>query len=174
MNAKAPVGGESTFADGFAAAELLRSKDKEAFETLAQTTRRYRCVDKPNGWNLEASGPVISCYNGFGPVVAIRHNDLDRLPDLPPFPTSNDSEIEEFYNKLECAHEQWDKILKNPEFGSVISLQPGETVVVANQRSLHGRLGFQLARNSPRSVIGCYVSQDDLNSRFRQEGFQVL
>lgn len=129
----AEEGGESVFGDGFTIAERLRSIDPKAFHTLSRTIRRFRCVDKDTGWHLEASGCVIEVRNGR--VVGTRHNDLDRLPDLPPFDLSwnNIQATNEFYEELRHAHQQWDKLLSLDEFRLVMKLGPGDTVVVANQ-----------------------------------------
>jgi alpha-ketoglutarate-dependent taurine dioxygenase len=163
-------GGESIFGDGFAAAEHLRKTNYEAFAILSETIRRYRCVDEETGWHLEASGPVISVHNGT--VVGIRHNDLDRLTDLPP-PEATCDESGEFYDRLQAAHDAWDSVLAQDDSRLVVALQPGETMVVANQRCFHGRYSFRASAESPRSVIGCYVSQDELSSRLRLEGFDA-
>jgi alpha-ketoglutarate-dependent taurine dioxygenase len=122
-------GGESVFGDGFAIAERLRTIDPVAFDTLSQTMRRYRCIDDCTGWHLEAHGPIISLRNGQ--VVGIRHNDLDRLADLPPLGSANENE--EFYDRLTHAHCVWDELLALDEFRLVMKLQPGDTIVVANQ-----------------------------------------
>jgi hypothetical protein len=126
----AVTGGESVFADGFAAAERLRTIDAKAFDTLSKTMRRYRCIDQETGWHLEASGPVISLKDDR--VAAIRHNDLDRLPDLPPQQTED---VDAFYDDLQDAHEVWDSILGMDDIRLVVQLQAGDTVVVANQVS---------------------------------------
>lgn len=161
-------GGESVFGDGFAVAERLRSVDPEAFAVLSQTSRRYHCIDTSTGWHLEAHGPVISVRNDH--VVGIRHNDLDRLADLPPA-NSSKAEEDEFYNKLERAHRAWDELISMDEFRLVVPLRAGDTMVVANHRAFHGRWAFETTNDSSRVVMGCYMSQDELNSRFRQEGF---
>jgi hypothetical protein len=134
-------GGESIFCDGFAAADHLRKINPEAFATLSETIRRYRCVDEETGWHLEASGPVISVHNGA--VIGIRHNDLDRLTDLPP-PEATGKEIDEFYDRLQAAHEAWDSVLAQDDFRLVVALQPGETMVVANQVSVVTRCAVHL------------------------------
>ncbi len=126
-------GGESIFGDGFAVANELRMTDPGAFAMLSQTTRRFRCVDNATGWNLQACGPVISVYNGK--INSIRHNDLDRLPDLPPVGKSKPDEIDEFYESLETSHAAWDKLLAQDKFRLIMKLQPGDTMVVANQVS---------------------------------------
>ena len=127
----AVTGGESVFGDGFAVAHALQQEHPDAFVTLATTERTYRCVDQETGWHLEAKAPVIQT-NGNGQIVAIRHNDLDRLPDLPPHDCQD---VDEFYQKLASAHEALDEILARDSTRLVMSLGPGDTVIVANQVS---------------------------------------
>lgn len=122
-------GGESIFADGLAVASHLRATNPDAFDVLCSTWRRFRCIDQTTGWHLEAVAPIISVRNGL--IGAIRHNDLDRLPDLP-LPGS-DTEL--FYSRIRDAHRLWDTILSSETFRLVVHLQPGDTVVVANQVS---------------------------------------
>jgi alpha-ketoglutarate-dependent taurine dioxygenase len=122
-------GGESVYADGFAAAETLRNEDADAFCTLSTTVRKYHCIDKATGWHLEAAGPVIELRNGA--VIRIRHNDLDRLPDLPPYSETDDGH--EIYEKLAHAHTKWDEILGRESTRLLMKLEKGDTVVVANQ-----------------------------------------
>ncbi len=126
-------GGESIIADGFAVANELLKTDPSAFAVLSQTLRRYRCIDQATGWNLQAYGPVISVRNGK--VTSIRHNDLDRLPDLPPSGISEPDDIDAFYKSLQMSHAAWDKLLAQDKFRLVIKLQPGDTMVIANQVS---------------------------------------
>lgn len=193
MVSPAERGGESLFADGLAIAEYMRKKHYKEFDTLCRIRRRYRSIDKEHGWYLEGSGPVIEAIDmweglsvsefptdadgsrRWGPVVAIRHNDLDRLPDLPPNINFDDSEEghskqkeydNAFLDELKQAHEVWDELIGRDEFRLEIGLRAGETAVVANQRCMHGRLAFSTGQ-SPRSVMGCYVSQDDVESRIR-------
>lgn len=171
-------GGESVFGDGWAAAYKLQQCDPQAFDILSQTKRRYRCMDVTTGWHLEANGSVISTTNSQGEcrVIGIRHNDLDRLPDLPPFHGANDLDevsIDLFYQELDYAHRRWDEILAQDETRLVIRLNPGDTVVVANQRCMHGRYKFETSPEASRIVQGCYVGQDELNSRFRMLGYDV-
>ena len=129
-------GGESVFGDGFAIAEALRINDPEAFHILCNTVRRYRCMDEQTGWHLEANGPVIELRDGQ--VVGIRHNDLDRLPDLPPASATEPCEIDEFYAGLERAHASWDRLIAEDKYRLVMKLQSGDTMVVANQVSAKG------------------------------------
>eukprot|EP00804_Cyclotella_cryptica_P025688 CCRYP_002887-RA/>CCRYP_002887-RA protein AED:0.45 eAED:0.45 QI:0/-1/0/1/-1/1/1/0/475 len=182
--------GQSVYLDGFAAARQLRRENPEAFQLLATTSRRYRCIDDKEGWHMEASGPVIeaiprwkvpsddkrlaNCYE-WGPVKSIRHNDLDRLPDLPPY-TLNEKDVHssnEFYHELHEAHEAWDNILRRDSMRLVLCLQPGDCILVSNQRCMHGRYAFETSYY-PRVVMGCYVGIDELLSKWRANGFRVL
>jgi hypothetical protein len=132
MVTPADIGGDSVYADGFAAAELLRTEDPRAFDMLASTVRRYQCIDEEIGWYLEASGPVIETRRGV--VCGIRHNDLDRLPDLPS-PCDALFDNDSFYEELAIAHASWDNILGRDSTRLVVKLRPGDTVVLANQVS---------------------------------------
>ncbi|KAL3943388.1 MAG: hypothetical protein SGBAC_002554 [Bacillariaceae sp.] len=144
----AKQGGDSIFGDGFAVAQQLKESNPQAFEVLATTIRRYRCKDDLAGWHLEASGPIIQLCPSGHEIVGIRHNDLDRLPDLPPHKLADQKEVDAFYEELNEAHKAWDSLLANDESRLVIKLQPGETMIVANQVS---------TKVSPRisSVVWC-------------------
>lgn len=122
--------GTSTYCDGFAAAERLRETNPRAFEVMRSVIRTYRSIDAVTGWHLEADGPVLSVRSGH--VAAVRHNDLDRLPDLPP-PDLTATQALEYYDRLRDSHLAWDEILNDDEFRLEVNLRRGDTVVVANQ-----------------------------------------
>merc|ERR1712157_101001 len=108
-------------------------------------------------------------FNNNNNFISLRHNDLDRLPDLL---LSNNNNNNLNYKDLNDMHNIWDNIINNKKFRLVIDLQPGEMMVIANQRCMHGRYSFQLT-HIPRTIMGCYVSQEELNSRFRWEGYRI-
>ena len=175
-------GGESIFVDGYTVLETIRDTDIEAFETLCTTEFGFRCMDDCTGWHLESRFSIVRCNKGngvkgdkherFGEIVQIRHNDLDRLPTIPPHDMlirGDDKEIEDFYIRVNHALGLFDSLLSSDVYRQVIPLQVGEMVAVSNQRVLHGRTSFLVAHDSNRSVSGCYVSQDDLDSRTRME-----
>jgi len=182
MRAPALVGGESVFADGLAIAEELRVVNPAAFHTLSTVPRTYQSLDHATGWSLHGSGPIIQLRDDDRwTIQGIRHNDLDRLPDLPPPPgavvprttqnTTTTADDDDFYRTLDEAHKAWDELLGQDKFRLVMKLKPGDTMVVANQRCLHGRYSFRSTTDSARTVMGCYVSQDELSSRFRMAGY---
>jgi len=169
--------GQSIYLDGFAAARQLQIENPEAYRILASTHRTYRCIDNDEGWHLEATGPVIetipSGKNDYGPVKSIRHNDLDRLPDLPPYPTDEYVDFDSFYDGMIEAHNAWDDILRRDSMRLVIDLKPGDCILVANQRCMHGRYAFETS-SFPRVVMGCYVGMDELSSKWRRAGLRVV
>ncbi len=131
MKTPADKGGASVFADGYA---VVQDLPIEARDILSTTIRHYQSIDDPT-WHLQASGPIIEYFqndNGYQQRIrCIRHNDLDRLPDLP---TSTKDEVEEdFYRKLQQAHDCWDALLAKDEYRLVMPLQSGDTIIVANQ-----------------------------------------
>lgn len=165
--------GESIFADGFAIADRLRIQNPKAFDLLSTLKREYHSIDTENGWYLKAMGEIIQLsshhhhYHHHHPITSsssiqyemIRHNDLDRLPDLPPLhyhKQDNDNNSDSlFYQELYEAHEEWNALLGSDEFRLVVPLKAGDMMVVANQRCFHGRKGF--SSKTPRKVSGCYV-----------------
>merc|ERR1711862_278729 len=150
----------------------LKKHYPDIYNIFSTLKRRYRCIDNSNGWFLETYQPMIHCSNNNNnnsSFVSLRHNDLDRLPDLL-INEYSDNGIS--YKELDDMHNVWDDIVNNVQFRTCIDLQPGEMMVIANQRCMHGRYSFQLS-HIPRTIMGCYVSQEELNSRFRWEGYRI-
>ena len=131
MKTPAAKGGASIFADGYA---LVQDLPIEARDILSTTIRHYQSIDDPT-WHLQASGPIIEYFQNDNShqqrIRCIRHNDLDRLPDLPT--SFNDEGEENFYRKLQQAHDCWDELLAKDEYRLVMPLQSGDTIIVANQ-----------------------------------------
>ncbi|GMI19709.1 hypothetical protein TrRE_jg9771 [Triparma retinervis] len=170
MDTPAPnSGGSSVYRDGFHAALTLWEEDPQAFSILSSTNFTYRYLDEDQGWHLEASGPIIDVdttrVNPDGkPVLkGVRHNDLDRIGFLPPLHPP--SPPPEFYAEVDRALSKWDAAVHGP--GRVrVHLREGEAVIVNNNRVMHARERFTL-KGGERSVVGCYVSREDIESRWR-------
>ena len=62
-------GGDSTYVDGFAIADILRKYAPEAFQFFSSTPFRYFCYD--DGYHLEATGPVFQ-LSASGQVILVR------------------------------------------------------------------------------------------------------
>ena len=171
MSSPAPNGGgASVYRDGFEAARALFELDRGAFEILTEAEFTYRYIDEDQGWHLEASGPIISVdktrlhEDGTPVVKSIRHNDLDRVGFLPPLTASVPSA---WYDTVDLALRKWDEVVH--ERGRVKEhLRAGEAVIVHNNRVMHARESFELGEGEERSIVGCYVSREDIESRWRR------
>ncbi len=141
----ADEGGESVYTDGLAIAEHMRKYHPREFDVLCRYERRFRSIDDNMGLHLEGRGPVFHAIDlsggidanagpdRWGAVLSIRHNDLDRLPDLPPMGLESDAAVDKYYTELRNAHHVLDELISRDEFRLVIPLKKGETIVIANQ-----------------------------------------
>ncbi|CAM9258507.1 unnamed protein product [Choristocarpus tenellus] len=153
--AAATVGGESTYVDGLAVGERLRTENPEAFEYFTRTLLQYQCFD--NGCHYQAEGPVFQ-LGRQGHIMQVRHNDSDRAP----MDHLSNLESEEFY----AHHKSLTAIIRDPGMVAHLLLQPGDMAVCDNQRVMHGRTPFE----GRRRMVGCYVGRDELESAARVHG----
>ncbi|WP_108445618.1 TauD/TfdA family dioxygenase [Halomonas denitrificans] len=147
-------GGESTFFDGFAAAEALRRQDPEAFRRLAETEIDFRFQDE--GHDLVWSAPLFS-LDEQDRVVEVRLNnwirDTLRLPL---------EEIDAWYD----AYRVFWALAQDPRNRLEFSLAPGEMVAFDNRRVMHGRNAFDPSTGR-RHLQGTYLDLDMCESRLR-------
>ncbi|MDR5865439.1 TauD/TfdA family dioxygenase [Halomonas koreensis] len=147
-------GGESTFFDGFAAAEALRVESPEAFRRLAETPIDFRFQDENH--DIVWRAPVID-LDEAGRVVEVRLNnwirDTLRLPL---------EEIDAWYD----AYRAFWTLAQDPENRLEFSLAPGEMVAFDNRRVMHGRNAFDPSTGR-RHLQGTYLDLDMCESRLR-------
>jgi gamma-butyrobetaine dioxygenase len=147
-------GGLSTLVDGFAAAEALRARDKEAFQLLTRTPVRFRFRDPST--ELVASAPLIE-LDAAGGLLAIHFSPrLDFVPLGPP------ESLDRYYR----ARRAFDYLLRSPEFEIRFLLESGDLLIMDNRRLLHGRTGFDTAEGL-RHLQGCYIDIDGPRSLYR-------
>jgi gamma-butyrobetaine dioxygenase len=148
------TGGLSTLVDGCAAAEALRTRDAEAFETLTHTPVRFRFRDLDA--ELVASVPIIE-LDVTGRVQALHVSPkLEFVPLRPP------AELARFYR----ARRTFDRLLSGGEFELRFLLDAGELMMMDNRRLLHGRTGFDPTEGL-RHLQGCYIDIDGPRSLYR-------
>lgn len=136
----ADSGGESSFADGLAAAEWLRANDAEAYTTL--TTLPVVFDRKQRGFARKVVGPILETR--VGRFVRIRHSYFTMAPLDLPFEC-----VEAFYR----AYRELDRVLAR--FRVDTTLRPGDALLYDNHRMLHGRTAFR----GPRWVRGVYFDE---------------
>ncbi len=147
-------GGDTLLVDGFSAAEMLRAEDPAAFNLLTRLPMTFRYADANT--DLVARQTLIST-DMDGAVRAVHFNN--RSADWLDAPAELAANWYKAYVKF--AH-----ILKRPELELIFRLDPGDCVVMQNDRTLHGRTAFNpnLGR---RHLQGCYIDGDAMDSRRR-------
>jgi len=170
-------GGESSLADGNAAALALKEDDPEAFELLCSTSVGFRYADKAH--ELFAERRMIN-LNHDGSIGDIFFSG--RL-DATPFQSLEETA------KFLCAKRKFIKHLYDPDCYATFKLAQGDLLIFDNRRVLHGRSEFSAEpgelresseetnesvirdidgkeiRNASRYLRGCYM--EDLESSFR-------
>ncbi len=146
----AAEGGASQFADGFRAADVLRSEHSDDFEVLTSTLVDFRFHD--SDVDLRARRPIIE-LDADGTVTAVSINNRSmEAPSLPP------AQSAAFYR----AYTTFAEVLASPESIIELTLGPGELVGFDNRRVLHGRGAF--AVTARRHLQGCYIDMDAVRS----------
>ena len=151
-----PEGGRSLLVDGFAVASRLRAESPEAFDLLSTVPISFGAVvGDRDDWR--AQGRVIS-VSADGLVEGIRYNgnSIDQL-DVP------DELIEPMYAALQ----RFESILYDRNLWWRPLLEPGDLLIIDNQRVLHGREAFD-ATAGERHLQCCYVERDDFHNRYRR------
>ncbi|WP_136248281.1 TauD/TfdA family dioxygenase [Halomonas borealis] len=147
-------GGESTFVDGFAAAETLRRQAPEAFRLLAETSIDFRFQDEDH--DIVWCAPLLS-LDAAGRVTEVRLNnwirDTLRLPL---------EEIDAWYD----AYRVFWRLVQDPQHRLEFALAPGQMVAFDNRRVLHGRRAFD-PNTGRRHLQGTYLDLDMCESRLR-------
>ena len=145
-------GGDTLLVDGFHAAEILRREDPAAFALLARVPMNFRYADANT--ELQARQTLI-CADMDGVVHGVHFNNrsadwLDAPADV----------AQAWYQ----AYRLFARILKRPQLELVFRLEPGDCVVMQNDRTLHGRTAFDPGRGR-RHLQGCYIDGDAMESR---------
>lgn len=146
---QADEGGVTTLVDGFAAAEDLRETNPAAFETLAKHDVQFRYA--ADNAVLESATRTL-CLDAQGDLTKIRVNNRSLAPPRLPF-----SEMEQWYEALIALRQ----LLENPRRHLQFRMQPGDLVLLDNERVLHGRAGEAVGK---RHLLGCYADRDGLLS----------
>lgn len=147
-------GGDSLLVDGFNAAEILRREDPMAFDLLTRVPVNFRF--QSGDADLQARQTLISVDEG-GNLVGVHFNN--RSLDWLDAPAATVAPWFAAYRKLA-------EILHRPEGELIFRLEPGDCVVMQNDRALHGRTAFDPTMGS-RHLQGAYVDKDGMASRAR-------
>lgn len=147
-------GGDSVFADGFRVAEELRASDPVAFDLLATQPVEYRFHDA--SCDIRTGATLIETDRD-GNLQRIRFNNWLRGATVFPEPV-----LEQMY----AAIGKFWRMLRDPKYQLHLRLRPGELIAYDNHRVLHGRAPFD-ASSGERHLQGCYINQEDVDSKLR-------
>lgn len=160
------IGGESTFIDGFLAAEELRRRDPAAFMTLTRVPATFQKVHYDREWpvHIVAARPHIAVDStlhseadaaaGAGDVTGVFWAPQFEGPlRVPP------EHVDAYYE----AYAAFARVLRDVErdgrFMIEFRMQPGDISVFNNRRMLHGRRVFGLPPESPAVSAGAAGAQ---------------
>ncbi|KXN70525.1 Trimethyllysine dioxygenase, partial [Conidiobolus coronatus NRRL 28638] len=149
-------GGESTFMDGFNAAQILKSKFPEYYKVLTQVKLYTDYYEDDQTIAPVAPSPILNLHPDSGELYQIQYNPQHQNIKYHP---NNSKLINLFYE----AQLEWYKLLSDRENTLTIPLTPGMGVIFDNWRVLHGRLGF----TGKRTMCGAYIGRDDFMSKVR-------
>lgn len=138
----APVGGESLWLDGFAAAADLEEYDRSV---LAETPVAH--LDISDKWDLRAKHPTLE-YDGDGNLKRVYFNERTRdswrqYADTRKAPSPN------FYSALRS----YEKLVDDQSRMLHTPLAKGDIILFDNRRVLHSRKAFQ----GERHMEGTYI-----------------
>ncbi|MEX1109057.1 MAG: TauD/TfdA family dioxygenase [Dongiaceae bacterium] len=153
LECEAP-GGDSILVDGFRAAADFRNEDPDGFALLARIAQDYRFADREA--DLRARTPVIGT-DADGRVIGIHFNNRSKAPLDAPLEL-----VEPWYR----AYRRFATLMGDPARALMLRLEPGDLLMMANQRTLHGRTAFDPSLGR-RHLQGCYVDMDGVESRHR-------
>ncbi|WP_198912137.1 TauD/TfdA family dioxygenase [Acetobacter conturbans] len=146
-------GGDSTLVDGYRAAQHLREKDAEAFETLTTTVVQFRYRDATA--LLENKAPLISLDEKEN-IIQVRYSNRTELIDrLPP------EHLNRYYRARQML---WHLIRPQSSLTLRFKLSPGDLLMMDNYRLYHGRSGYTLSTGS-RHMRQCYMDRDTVASK---------
>ena len=149
---QAEQGGLTALSDGFYAADKLRQESPEAFDLLTSHEVWFRYESEAA--ILDSRDKIIT-LDSYGKVRRIRINNRSIAPLNLPFEAVIPfyGALSAFRNILECDRSQFRFLL-----------QPGDLLLLDNERVLHGRAGESIGE---RHLQGCYAERDGLLSKLK-------
>lgn len=147
-------GGDSTLADGLAAAEALRTADPDAFAACVEIEMEFR-YDMVSD-TVVGRGPLIE-YDRWGRFRQVRLNTKLDAP-LPPA----DGDLDAFYRGRQWLTD-W---LNDSAHQVTFRLEPGDVMFMDNLRVMHGRTAFDTSTGM-RHLQGAYIDHDGPDTMYR-------
>jgi gamma-butyrobetaine dioxygenase len=145
-------GGLTALSDGFYAAEQLRQESPDAFDLLTKHEVSFHYESETAV--LDNRDKIIN-LNSDGSIRKIRINNRSIAPLQLPFEI-----VTPFYEALSAFR----SILESEKSQYRFLMQPGDLLLLDNERVLHGRAGECVGA---RHLQGCYADRDGLLSTLK-------
>jgi gamma-butyrobetaine dioxygenase len=149
---QAEQGGLTALSDGFYAAEQLRRESPDAFDLLTKYEVSFHYESETA--ILDNREKIIS-LNSDGSIRKIRINNRSIAPLRLPFDL-----VPSYYEALSGFR----SILESEQCQYRFLMQPGDLLLLDNERVLHGRAGESVGT---RHLQGCYADRDGLLSTLK-------
>jgi hypothetical protein len=147
------TGGESIFVDVYKAVETLRRDFPDDFKVLTEVPVTFHYIN--NGHDMKYRRPTIHID---------AHHQPYQVYYAPPFqgPLETTQDVDRFYE----AFKQFSRLIEDKSMIYQRRLEPGDCVIFANRRVLHGRQAFD-GTSGHRHFVGTYVDWDALIDKYR-------
>ncbi|KAF7722506.1 hypothetical protein EC973_003068 [Apophysomyces ossiformis] len=153
------TGGASTFVDSLRAVELLKKNFPQDYEILKETPVTFHYVN--DGHHQYRRRPTIVVGEDHsGPAWDVGVNYAPQ--SFGPMDHLSPAQTKAFY----AAFQRFADHIEDSRLRYEITLQPGQLVMFANRRVLHGRTEFDPI-SGDRHLKGTYVALDSLKDKLR-------
>ncbi|KAI8086216.1 uncharacterized protein BX664DRAFT_335195 [Halteromyces radiatus] len=157
------TGGASIFLDSYRAVELLKQQYPECYDILRKTPVSFHYIN--NGHHMYYRRPTIVTDEGYG-LGSSWNMHVNYAPQFQgPMDELTPKEMKRFYQ----AFQRFADFIEDESLRYQITLQPGQLVLFANRRVLHGRTAFDPA-SGDRHLKGTYLALDSLKDKVRTLG----
>ncbi|KAI8370459.1 uncharacterized protein BYT42DRAFT_89433 [Radiomyces spectabilis] len=152
-------GGASIFVDSFRAVELMKEQYPEDYQVLKDTLVTFHYIN--DGHHMYYRRPtIVTDEKHSGPAWDMHVNYAPQFQG--PIDELSPTETKRFYH----AFQRFADFIEDEKLRYQITLQPGELVLFANRRVLHGRTEFD-PTSGDRHLKGTYLSLDSLKDKLR-------
>ncbi|KAI9490583.1 hypothetical protein BDB00DRAFT_837149 [Zychaea mexicana] len=153
------TGGSSIFVDSYRAVELLKEQHPEDYAILCKTPVTFHYIN--DGHHMYYRRPTIVTGEEQGGAAWDMH--VNYSPQFQgPMDHLSPTEATQYYR----AFQRFADLIQDDSLRYELTLQPGQLVMFANRRVLHGRTAFD-ATSGDRHLKGTYTSLDSLKDKLR-------
>ncbi|KAI7858048.1 hypothetical protein BDC45DRAFT_435077 [Circinella umbellata] len=158
------TGGASIFVDSYQAVKLLKEQYPEDYDMLCKTPATFHYIN--DGHHMYYRRPtIVTGEDQSGPAWDMHVNYAPQFQG--PMDHLSPSEATRYYR----AFQRFADLIEDDHLRYQLTLQPGQLVMFANRRVLHGRTAFD-ATSGDRHLKGTYIGLDSLKDKLRVLGQQ--